>query len=200
MSLLSDARQGTLEGKSFSALKKERAKTVTALGALCVVGMSAGMVILFLYLRAFLEGTGLFGFLFPTAGYGLTIPPITSLMERWAGLYSVFFEKATLVGWGWILQISPTKGIFFGNILYLPAVEELLFRGPLLILRKATNAFWWYIPAIIFWLGYSFTQIRGPFDLFIMLVAGAALTFLVKLTGRLWPSVLLHIFLAIKGF
>ena len=77
-------------------------------------------------------------------------------------------------------------------LLFAPAFEELVYRGPLYLTRALMhNPLWWLsgtVLAVVFALSHN----RSGLALLPLIVLGICSLWLISTTQRLWPSVALH--------
>lgn len=78
------------------------------------------------------------------------------------------------------------------SLLFAPVVEEFIYRGPLFLFRRsADNPLWWMAGiglSVIFALSHG----RDGLALFPLIIFGICSLWLVSITHRFWPSIVLH--------
>lgn len=169
---------------------------------LLYVFIAFGALALIIYLRAFLDdlfkNTFLFPILFPDSGYGFPVP--------WA-LQEFSNRLALVAGWVTSITIGWLQGMVLENhfllirrVVIIPVFEELLWRGPLRLLHRLSESRLWWIPGGLSVALYTGSHAVGPANLAVIFAGGFAFSMLVKLSGRLWPSILLHALLNVKNF
>lgn len=110
------------------------------------------------------------------------------LLERWFALQSwLLLVDQNLLG-----IAGSHKNLIFSNLIMAPLVEELMYRGPLFLLKKWIGFHTWWIMAgflcVIFVLSHRITGL----PILPLIVLGLASSWLVLKTERLWPSIALH--------
>jgi len=79
-----------------------------------------------------------------------------------------------------------------GTLFAAPVVEELIYRGPLFLLRKRIPmAVWWGL-AVILCLGFAWSHQRRGLLLLPVIALGMCSAWLILATQRFWPSLTLH--------
>lgn len=158
-----------------------------------------------LYVNTFFQlassGTKFFEFLWPAVGYGFQAPGLW-FVEGFAEKMTMVYDGATNLVTGWSgNSVAEPRLILIKSVFVLPIVKEIMWRGPLWFFQKTSKSTFIYIlAASVLTLGYTLSHVAGPVNLLMMLFSGVAYAALVRLTERLWPAVLLHAFLSIRGF
>jgi len=80
-----------------------------------------------------------------------------------------------------------------GTLFAAPVVEELIYRGPLFLLRKRSSKIVWWALAVILCIGFAWSHQRRGLLLLPVLALGMCSAWLISATQRFWPSLALHV-------
>lgn len=139
------------------------------------------------YLIVIVSGTGLCAYLCPSyfdLELFFSYPTFAQLLEagNWA---QETFQQAfnRLVMDQWELGTS---------LLFAPVFEEVVYRGPLYLIRRLShNALWWLIGTGLT-LVFALSHGRYGLVLLPLIVLGLCSLWLIATTRRFWPSIALH--------
>lgn len=166
------------------------------------VGLSFAAVVMVIYLQTLIErilqGTTVGTFLYTQVGYGFPVP---EFWERIVTAHNAIQNTVLSFLTGWLhASLSTNMFLLVRGVAVSALVEEVEWRGITRLFQGSSKKFWWWVLAAILLLGYTLSYYTGPMNLLVVLTLGAAATILVKVTGRLWTAILLHILINIKGF
>ena len=84
------------------------------------------------------------------------------------------------------------RNLLFSSLILAPLIEELMYRGPLFLLRKHLGVFVWWLLA--FFLSVLFALSHGIYgvSLLPLVVLGLASSWLIMRTKSFWPCLTLH--------
>jgi len=78
------------------------------------------------------------------------------------------------------------------GLIVIPLIEEAIYRGPLYLTRKyAASPVWWLAVTVLVTL-FTLSHDRSGLALLPIFVLGLSSCWLIKVTGKFWPSLILH--------
>jgi membrane protease YdiL (CAAX protease family) len=140
------------------------------------------------YLAVIVRGTDLCPYLcpsvFPTELF-FALPLLESLFEaqRWAQV-----ESQDLVS-----VVFGDRWNLMSSLVFSPVYEELVFRGPMFLVRGYLPGFLWWFLGIALAAAFALSHGRNGLALLPLLVLGIGGLWLITLTHRFWPTVALHV-------
>jgi membrane protease YdiL (CAAX protease family) len=78
------------------------------------------------------------------------------------------------------------------GLLLAPVVEECIYRGPLYLARKHSGRVAWWLIGILWTCVFALSHGRSGIALLPLVALGVYNLWLVAVTRRLWPAILLH--------
>lgn len=138
-----------------------------------------------------LSGTIFYHWLFPHPfnGRGFNLPGWLQWfydLEIGAGVAVIDFVYVRL------LELWNDMYGFSKLFVMVPLLEELVWRGPLWLVRRHAHRGWWKAVAVIGAIVFTLSHDVGPGQLIPLFAMSLALAWLIAKTGRFWPSLVLH--------
>ena len=114
-------------------------------------------------------------------------------------IFPVFLEKLFELQI-WVLHIGQNllgidgtyKNLIFSSLIMAPVVEELIYRGPLFLLKNRIGLYLWWFLAVFLSVLFAVGHKCAGLSLLPLIVLGLASAWLVMRTKRFWPSIALH--------
>lgn len=110
------------------------------------------------------------------------------LLEKWFALQS------------WLLLVDQNlfgvsgshANLIFSTLILAPLVEELMYRGPLFLLKKRIGGYVWWALASFLCVIFVLSHRSSGLSVLPLIVLGLASSWLIMKTERFWPSIALH--------
>lgn len=110
------------------------------------------------------------------------------LLEKWFTLQS------------WLLAVGQNllgipgshKNLIFANLIMAPLIEELMYRGPLFLLKKRIGFHVWWLLANFLCVIFVLSHRMAGLSVLPIIVLGLTSSWLIMKTERFWPSITLH--------
>ena len=100
----------------------------------------------------------------------------------------------------WLIQLGQDgfgvsgydKRMLLSSIIVAPVIEEIIYRGPLFVLRRYLHLFVWWCSALFLSVLFALSHGFAGLSLLPFIVLGLASSWLILRTKRFWPSLVLH--------
>ncbi|SHJ26972.1 CAAX protease self-immunity [Malonomonas rubra DSM 5091] len=100
----------------------------------------------------------------------------------------------------WVLHIGQNlfgidgtyKNLIFSNLIMAPVVDELIYRGPLFLLKNRIGLYLWWFLAVCLCVFFAIGHKCAGLSLFPLIIFGLTSSWLVMKTKRFWPCIALH--------
>lgn len=124
----------------------------------------------------------------PLTGRGFDLPAaVNQIVEITAG----WFVLARVNFQGLVNRVIPDAYNVASMIVATAVLEEVQYRGPLWLLKKCPAYVWWPAALLVNTL-FLLSHNTAPIFLAYIFVFAMMCAWLVRKTGKLWPSVVLH--------
>lgn len=124
-------------------------------------------------------------------GHGIELP---QLMRTIIDTPIVFFVWVRELAQNFVNKFVPDVYNVTSFIVVTAIIEEVVFRGPLVVLKKYfyCNLWAWILVAVC--LNIWFLLVHNAAPIFLFCIAGLSIssTWLAYKTGKIWPSIILH--------
>jgi membrane protease YdiL (CAAX protease family) len=108
--------------------------------------------------------------------------------------------RQVLIAQQWLLSSSQSlvnrwiadPWCLVSGLLVAPVVEEFLYRGPMYLARAHSARPVWWLAGILLAVAFALSHGRSGIALLPLVTLGVYNLWLVAVTRRLWPAVLLH--------
>ena len=97
-----------------------------------------------------------------------------------------------LSGENLIAMTAGYKNLVFSGLVMAPLAEEVMYRGPLYLLKSRIGLHTWWVLAIFLATLFAVSHRILGLPLFPIFVLGIASSWLIMETKRFWPSIALH--------
>lgn len=140
------------------------------------------------YLAVLVTGTAWCPYLCPSWFAYDTFDEVPVLAQLFAAQRYVEAQLQGLVDRVW-----PDVWNLGTRLLFAPLVEESLYRGPLYLARAQARRPWWWLVGALLVVAFALSHGRSGLALVPLLVLGLCSLWLIRRTGRFWPSIMLHV-------
>jgi membrane protease YdiL (CAAX protease family) len=103
--------------------------------------------------------------------------------------FQAWFLKA---GQRYFCSISSCSWLLVSNLFIATVVEEIMYRGPLFVLRKSIGTLTWWLLAFFLAILFSLSHGFSGLSFLPVFILGIASAWLIRKTARFWPCLALH--------
>ena len=139
------------------------------------------------YLAYALVGTPLCPSLCPSP-LGWDSPDTPVLIERLFG-FQAWIKSVIQNAVTWFI---PDPHALATSLVAAPLMEEVIYRGPLFLVRNRLKAPYWWLAGIVLAVVFAASHGRSGVSMLPLFVLGIGSLWLITATRRFWPSLLLH--------
>lgn len=154
------------------------------LACLAVVVLSCGLKN---FLIVMVSGTALCPYLCSSL-FEVSLLYSFPLFEQLFGVQTWVLEKLQEI----INLVVVDKWNLATSLIFAPVFEELMYRGPLFIIRKLAHSALWWITGTGLTFVFALSHGRNGLALLPLIILGICSLWLITITRRFWPSITLH--------